>query len=189
MGDHATVGLHGHRPESNLIFTQKVVDIGPVPVGTPQKATAVIRNIGESDAMFQASPAGICLLASRAPHWLLANIGLLLQVLPSDVLTFVPDRARVPKGASLTLEMALSIMSPRAISTNVVLEVHAGKAARLMVKAEAVLPAIEVAEPSYEFGEVSIGATSKLPVTIVNPSPVPAGAWDMCNPGSSAHVT
>ncbi len=57
VGEHAIVELRGHRPESNLIFTQKVVDIGPVPVGTPQKATAVIRNIGESDAMFQASPA------------------------------------------------------------------------------------------------------------------------------------
>ncbi len=94
----------------------------------------------------------------------------------------MPDRARIPKGASLNLEMALSIMAPRAVTTTVVLEVHAGKAAKLTVKAEAVLPAIEVAEGVYEFGEVSIGATSKLPVTITNPSPVPAGESDTSSP-------
>ena len=56
VGDEKVVELHGFRPESNLIFTQKVLDIGAIPVGAPQKATAMIRNVGESDAMFQASP-------------------------------------------------------------------------------------------------------------------------------------
>ena len=96
-------------------------------------------------------------------------------MVPHEFLTFSPDRARIPKGASLAVELALNITTPRIISTSVTLDVHAGKAAKLMVKAEAVLPAIEVAETSYEFGEVSIGATSKLPVTISNPSAVPAG--------------
>lgn len=69
----------------------------------------------------------------------------------------------------------MSIMVPRAISTFVALDVHAGKAVKLMVKAEVVLPAIEVAEAGYEFGEVSIGAVAKLPVTVTNPSAVSAG--------------
>ena len=98
-----------------------------------------------------------------------------MQVVPHDILACTPDRARVLKGTSLSLDIAMSIMVPRAISTYVALDVHAGKAARLMVKADVVLPAIEVAEASFEFGEVSIGATTKLPVTITNPSPVSAG--------------
>ena len=51
VGDHKTVELRGHRPESSLIFSQKLLDIGAIPVGAPQKATATIRNVGESDAI------------------------------------------------------------------------------------------------------------------------------------------
>ena len=80
----------------------------------------------------------------------------------------------------MPLELALNILSPKVVTTMLTVEVHAGKAAKLTVKAEAVLPAIEVAESGYEFGEVSIGATSKLPVTISNPSAVPAGKSVCC---------
>ena len=73
------------------------------------------------------------------------------------------------------MDISMSIMVPRVISTFVALDVHAGKAAKLIVKAEVVLPAIEVAETGYEFGEVSIGAVAKLPVTLTNPSLVSAG--------------
>ncbi|KAK9836045.1 hypothetical protein WJX84_006212 [Apatococcus fuscideae] len=148
VGDKKMITLRGVRPESNICFCQKVLDLGAVPVGALQKAMAVIRNIGQSDAIF--------------------------EVVPHDILMCTPDRARVPKGASLSLDIAMSVMVPRAISTFVALDVHAGKAAKLMVKADVVLPAVEVAEASYEFGEVSIGATTKLPVTVTNPSAVSA---------------
>ena len=58
VGEKKVIALRGSRPESNLIFAQKVLDLGAVPVGAPQKATAVIRNIGQSDAIFEVS--GTC---------------------------------------------------------------------------------------------------------------------------------
>ena len=55
IGEKKTIMLRGFRPESSLIFAQKVLDLGAVPVGANQRATAVIRNVGQSDAIFEAS--------------------------------------------------------------------------------------------------------------------------------------
>lgn len=55
VGEKKAIMLRGFRPESSLIFAQKMLDLGAVPVGASQKATAVIKNVAQSDAIFEAS--------------------------------------------------------------------------------------------------------------------------------------
>lgn len=54
-------------------------------------------------------------------------------------------------------------------------EVRGGKPAKLAIKGEAVLPAIDIKEKELDFGEVYTGVTARVPLTIINTTPVLAG--------------
>ena len=55
------------------------------------------------------------------------------------------------------------------------LEVRGGKPVKLMVKGEAVLPAVDIQQKALDFGEVYTGVTARIPITIINTTPVLAG--------------
>lgn len=57
----------------------------------------------------------------------------------------------------------------------VIAEVRGGKPAKLAIKGEAVLPAIDIKETQLDFGEVYSGVTARVPLTIINTTPVLAG--------------
>lgn len=57
----------------------------------------------------------------------------------------------------------------------VVVEVRGGKSVKLVIKGEAVLPAVDIQEARLDFGEVYTGVTARIPITIVNTTPVLAG--------------
>ena len=54
-------------------------------------------------------------------------------------------------------------------------EVRGGKAVKLVIKGEAVLPAVDIQEARLDFGEVYTGVTARIPITIINTTPVLAG--------------
>ena len=58
----------------------------------------------------------------------------------------------------------------------VTVEVLGGKAVKLVIRGEAVLPAVDILEARLDFGEVYTGVTARIPITIVNTTPVLAGA-------------
>lgn len=55
------------------------------------------------------------------------------------------------------------------------LEVRGGKPVKLAVKGEAVLPAVDIQQEALDFGEVYTGVTARIPLTIINTTPVLAG--------------
>ena len=57
----------------------------------------------------------------------------------------------------------------------VMVEVRGGKAVKLVIKGEAVLPAVDIQEARLDFGEVYTGVTARIPMTIINTTPVLAG--------------
>ena len=54
-------------------------------------------------------------------------------------------------------------------------EVRGGKPVKLLVKGEAVLPAVDIKETQLDFGEVYTGVAARIPLTIINTTPVLAG--------------
>ena len=54
-------------------------------------------------------------------------------------------------------------------------EVRGGKPVKLVIKGEAVLPAVDIQESQLDFGEVYTGVTARIPITIINTTPVLAG--------------
>lgn len=54
-------------------------------------------------------------------------------------------------------------------------DVRGGKPVKLSIKGEAVLPAVDIKETQLDFGEVYTGVTARIPITIINTTPVLAG--------------
>ena len=54
-------------------------------------------------------------------------------------------------------------------------DVRGGKPVKLAVKGEAVLPAVDIKETKLDFGEVYTGVAARIPITIINTTPVLAG--------------
>ncbi len=55
-----------------------------------------------------------------------------------------------------------------------------GKPVKLVIKGEAVLPAVDIQESQLDFGEVYTGVTARIPITIINTTPVLAGMIKHC---------
>ncbi|KAL0021413.1 hypothetical protein WJX79_003538 [Trebouxia sp. C0005] len=143
------VRLKALLPEGKLVFSSKALDLGGIPVGVPQTSLVTLKNTGLHDAMF--------------------------QVGPSELVRCNPDRGRVPQGGTLDMELTLSCMEPQSVNTQVLVEVRGGKPVKLLIKGEAVLPAVDIQESQLDFGEVYMGVTARIPMTIINTTPVLAG--------------
>ena len=84
-------------------------------------------------------------------------------------------------------ELTLSCMEPQVISTFLMVEVRGGKPVKLPVKGEAVLPAVDVQEATLEFpAEVYTGVVARIPLTVINTTPVVAGGYQSCQPLNEA---
>ena len=62
----------------------------------------------------------------------------------------------------------------------VLVEVRGGKPVKLVIKGEAVLPAVDIQESQLDFGEVYTGVTARIPITLINTTPVLAGMSNAC---------
>ena len=63
-------------------------------------------------------------------------------------------------------------------------DVRGGKPVKLAIKGEAVLPAVDIKESKLDFGEVYTGVAARIPITIINTTPVLAGQPLTCRPFS-----
>ena len=99
----------------------------------------------------------------------------MVQVLANDMVRCTPDRGSVHSGNTLDLELTLNFMEPQVVSTQLIVEVRGGKVVKMPIKGEAVLPAIDIGEAILDMGEVYTGVVSRLPLTVINTTPVVAG--------------
>ena len=65
------------------------------------------------------------------------------------------------------------------VQTRLEVEVRGGKALRLPIHGDAVLPAVDIKEAELAFGDVYTGVTVRRSLTVINTSPVPAS--ECCN--------
>lgn len=86
-----------------------------------------------------------------------------------------PDRGSVHSGNTLDLELTLNFMEPQVVSTQLTVEVRGGKPVKMPIRGEAVLPAIDILEPTLDVGSVYTGVVARVPLTVVNTTPVVAG--------------
>ena len=63
------------------------------------------------------------------------------------------------------------------VQTRLEVEVRGGKALRLPIHGDAVLPAVDIKEAELAFGDVYTGVTVKHSLTVINTSPVPASEF------------
>ena len=87
-----------------------------------------------------------------------------------------PLKDKVAPGDSIDLEVTFNCLEPGALSTTLEVEIQGGKPLKLPITAEGVIPRVEVLEDEYNFGQVFLGNNSKLPLTLANPTLVPATA-------------
>ena len=59
---------------------------------------------------------------------------------------------------------------PLVLDTMISIQVRGGKSIRIPITAQIVVPNIEVIEPELDFGQLTLGASSSLPITMKNSS-------------------
>lgn len=81
-----------------------------------------------------------------------------------------------PRTAAGNISLALPLLQ---VQTRLEVEVRGGKALRLPIHGDAVLPAVDIKEAELAFGDVYTGVTVRRSLTVINTSPVPAS--EFCN--------
>lgn len=105
------------------------------------------------------------------------------------MLRCTPDRGSVHSGSTLDLELTLNFMEPQVVSTQLTVEVRGGKPVKMPIRGEAVLPAIDIQEPTLDMGSVYTGVVARMPLTVVNTTPVVAGEESFsCPSGLALHA-
>ncbi|KAF5834411.1 flagellar associated protein [Dunaliella salina] len=148
-GDHPRrIFLQGVLPESALRLRDKVLDAGSVPLGSILTLTAQLLNSGTRAAAF--------------------------SVLPNPLLKVQPMRAKASPDEVVDVEVTFCPQSPGLMSTALEIQVQGGKTLKLPVKAEAMVPKVDVLQDQFDFGSVYLGTLGRTPVTLVNTTSVPA---------------
>lgn len=142
------VMLSAELPEGLLKFRERQVDSGPLPCGQPHTVTVQIANDGTREAAFR----------------VLAVPGILC----------VPERGTVAPDSLFDLDVSFSCAKPGPFTSSLELEVRGGKVLKLPIKAEGVIPVVQITEQSFDFGGTYISGNVKLPLNLTNITPVMA---------------
>jgi hypothetical protein len=92
----------------------------------------------------------------------------------NNSLSVSPERGLVSAEGTAELELQVLVRQPGHMAATLELDLRGGKVLKLLVKAEGVLPHVHVEQACLTFPRTFIGATSQLPLTLTNTSPVPA---------------
>jgi hypothetical protein len=148
-GSTKVIHLTGSIPDSSaLTFKSKAVNGGYIPVGHPSKLSVDLVNRGAADVS--------------------------MRVVKCPGVECQPMKAIVCAGDSLAMLLTISPLEAGVFRTVVEVEVRGGKTFKLPVTAEAVVPDVSIFEDEFNFGTVYQGGNRRLPLTLVNRSPVEA---------------
>ena len=129
------------------VFSQRKVDFGILSVGHTSEKSITIKNEGNSTAVFHVDSV-------------------------IDGVSFHPVRGAIPVGATSDVLVMVILDQPLVLDTVINVSVRGGRAIRLPIAAQAVVPNIEIDEPEFLFGQLTLGASSTLPLTLRNSSAV-----------------
>ena len=135
--------------EAKAVVAPKSINFGPIAAGVSRERTFLVRNAGTTEAVFafEEPPAGIELR---------------------------PMVGCARPGGSCEVVAEVTADSSQIIDAKLVAAVRCGRSIKLELRAEAVVPDVDVAEDEFDFGAVVVGATSTLPLTLRNRSNVAA---------------
>lgn len=146
---HKKVHLRGELPEGKLSFGEKVLDFGPMGLGTASTRTVTLRNAAPHDCIFQ-----------------------VVRGDEADGMTVSPTHGQVLGSDTLEVEVSLRGRAEGVFSSAISVDVRGGKSIKLPVKGLISVPAIDVAEDEFDFGSAYLGATVKRPLTLTNSAAV-----------------
>ncbi|PRP78761.1 hypothetical protein PROFUN_00934 [Planoprotostelium fungivorum] len=133
----------------DVVCSHKVVDFEIVAVGLSKTQMISLMNTSSCDAFVHAE--------STVPE-----------------LSVSPKQACIRAGASLEMELKLKPTKRFFYEIELNILVPGGKSLKIRVKARADVPNVIVEEESFDYGNVYVGATSRLPLTLSNTSIIPA---------------
>lgn len=146
-----TVKCSGEAAEGKLQFREKSLDLKTVSVGVALTRTVTLKNVGQFDAVFSLEPFG-----------------------ENTPIKCEPRLGRIAQGSIAELEVTFNSEEPGVFKIPLVVNVRGGKSVKLMVLVESVVPEVYIKQPEIDFGSVYIGGAVKIPVTMVNNSPIMA---------------
>ena len=138
--------------EARVVAVERKIDFATVAVGCPKEKMLHLKNVGPSPAVFTFAqpPAGVIVK---------------------------PARGSVGVGMTQEISLELTAAKSQIMETSLVAEVRCGKAVKIALAAEAVVPEVAVVQDEIDFGGLVVGAASKQPLTLTNRSAVAALVW------------
>ena len=138
--------------DGRCVFRSKKLDFGLIAVGLTHTQKVTLKNPSKSPAVFKVSSA-------------IAG------------LTLSPTTGLVPPGGVQKLEVRLLPGAARmydASANFITAHIRCGKSLQLPVVAHAIIPQITIEQDEFEFGEVAIGASVDMELTLKNEGDIPA---------------
>eukprot|EP00201_Polytomella_parva_P002682 CAMPEP_0175080504 /NCGR_PEP_ID=MMETSP0052_2-20121109/25548_1 /TAXON_ID=51329 ORGANISM="Polytomella parva, Strain SAG 63-3" /NCGR_SAMPLE_ID=MMETSP0052_2 /ASSEMBLY_ACC=CAM_ASM_000194 /LENGTH=1262 /DNA_ID=CAMNT_0016351219 /DNA_START=29 /DNA_END=3813 /DNA_ORIENTATION=+ len=154
--------MRGELPESNVRAKEKEVNAGAVAVGAHQHATLQIRNHGTRDSAFRVlllDPKGSSNSIS------ISNSNALLSISPA--------LGKISPEETMDLDVTFHCDQEGVMNLPIEIEIRGGKRFTVLLKAEGVVPQVEITQDEFDFGRVLLGSFMRLPLEIKNPAPVP----------------
>ena len=136
--------------EAKCAFVEKVLDFGNVPVGL--KAKDMMLNIKN-----QLRQTSIFHVECDAPE-----------------LTISPMKGKILGDQKMIFTVGFISHVPKNFQTEIVVHIRGGKPLRMLVKASAIIPEIQIEQPEVDFGGITLGDSKTLPITIHNHSDITA---------------
>merc|ERR1719399_485822 len=146
-GRDQTVRCVGQTQEASCNFGLRRVDFGVMAVGLPADKSVPVINNGNANAVFH---------VDAAP----------------DGVTVTPARGRISTDGRADLNVHVQIDRPVVLDSVIVISVWGGRPIKLPITATAVVPSIEIPQAELDFGALTLGAVSTLPLRFSNSSAV-----------------
>ena len=153
------VSVRASLAESSCAFARgvKTVDFGSMCVGAPVTKSVVLRNDGGSRTVFK------------------------VEDVPTGV-RVKPMGAKLEAGTSTTIQISVyptpsTQMKGTAITVAVRGRPKDSKPLRLALRGEAFMPSLNIAEPAFDFGGVTLGSSLARTISVANTGAVPASLY------------
>jgi len=152
VGGTTTKKVHcvGKTPEGKCMLREKAIDLKTISVGVPQTRMFTVKNVGSSDAVYQIDTAA------------------------APLCTVKPERGRIATGSYSEIEVCFEADQAAPINEMVAVQIRGGKTLKMPVVGEVVVPSVKMDQDEFDFGQVYIGGTQRLPCVLVNTSPIQA---------------
>lgn len=134
-------------------FKSKELEFGTVSVGQRSQQRVVVKNVSANPAVFYASVADVAG----------ASVS--------------PDQGLIQPGKTTEFVVTLAPKQPHVYDSSINflrLDIRGNKPMQLPVSGEAVIPKVAVEQDQFDFGQVAIGASAKLALSLVNAGEIPA---------------